>query len=70
MRAEAKQDFVRLLSIGAVVVAGPLLALWRRLSGVTQLVILGGSAIAACSWRPTAPDPSTERGVPEEEHPR
>ncbi|NML50253.1 hypothetical protein HHL19_11320 [Streptomyces sp. R302] len=48
VRAEAKGDFIRLLALGAVVIAGPLLAFRRWFSGVTQLVVLGGSAVAMC----------------------
>ncbi|MFF1837548.1 hypothetical protein ACFVXE_25580 [Streptomyces sp. NPDC058231] len=47
-RTEAKRDFILLLSIGAVVIAGPLLAFRRWIPGVSQAVILGGSAIAMC----------------------
>lgn len=47
-RTEAKWDFVRLLALGTVVVAGPLLAFRRWVSGVSQLVVLGGSALAMC----------------------
>ncbi|MFE7234438.1 hypothetical protein ACWCRF_16670 [Streptomyces sp. NPDC002405] len=47
-RVAAKWDFIRLLAIGTAVIAGPLLVFRRWVSGVSQLVILGGSAIAMC----------------------
>lgn len=48
VRAEAKRDFIQLLAISTVMIAGPFLAFRRWVLGVTQLVVLGGSAVAMC----------------------
>lgn len=45
-RTQAKDDLALLLAVGAVAVAGPCLLLRRWVTGLSQLAILGGSAIA------------------------
>ncbi|MFJ6740415.1 hypothetical protein ACIQOU_16135 [Streptomyces sp. NPDC091279] len=47
-RTAAKWDFVRLLTVGTAVIAGPFLVFRRWVSGVSQLLVLGGCAVAMC----------------------